>query len=195
MKLKYYLRALGVGIVVTALLMGFATQPPKSVREDTIEQNAVLTDVASVEESSEEAAASDEKPALEPEETEESEAESSAEAEEEISVEESSEEASEEEPVEEPAEESTEEAEEESVEESTEESHEPLTGTITFSIVKGDSSDRVARKLYDLGLVKDAKAFDRYLCQNGYDKRISTGNYEVSLSASEEEIAKTIAGK
>ena len=176
MKLKYYLRALGIGIVVTALLMGFATQPPKSVREDTTEQNAVLTDVASVEESSEEAAASDEKPALEPEETEESEAESSAEAEEELSEEETLEE-------------------ETLEEESTEESVEESTGTITFSIVKGDSSDRVARKLYDLGLVKDAKAFDRYLCQNGYDKRISTGNYEVSLSASEEEIAKTIAGK
>lgn len=64
--------------------------------------------------------------------------------------------------------------------------------TITLEIRRGDSSVSVARKAADAGLVESAADFDVFLCQNGYDKRISIGSYEITLGASEKEIADAI---
>ena len=90
------------------------------------------------------------------------------------------------------------EAESEPVEESREQPVEDTMApeTVTFQIHSGDSSVSVAKRLAEAGLVGDAKAFDRYLCQNGYDKKIRTGTYEIQSDSSNEEIAKIItAGK
>ena len=95
--------------------------------------------------------------------------------------------------------ESAEPAESEEVPESTEaieseevpESTEPAE-TVTITVVKGDSSVSVSRDLEEAGLVESAKDFDRYLCNNGYDKRISVGTYEIPIGTSEEKIAKII---
>lgn len=62
----------------------------------------------------------------------------------------------------------------------------------TFEIVSGQSSVSVSEHLKEIGLIFDSEEFDRYLCQNGYDKRISTGSFEISADASYEEIAKII---
>ncbi len=67
-------------------------------------------------------------------------------------------------------------------------------GIAYFEIVYGESSNSVSRILAELGLVEDAAVFDNYLCANGYSKRIHTGNYAVALGTSEEEIAKIITG-
>ena len=64
--------------------------------------------------------------------------------------------------------------------------------TVTITVVKGDSSVSVSRDLEEAGLVESAKDFDRYLCNNGYDKRISVGTYEIPIGTSEEKIAKII---
>lgn len=64
--------------------------------------------------------------------------------------------------------------------------------TTTLEIRRGDSSISVARKAADAGLVESAADFDVFLCQNGYDKRISIGSYEIKLGASEKEIADAI---
>lgn len=47
-------------------------------------------------------------------------------------------------------------------------------------------------KLQEAGLVSSASEFDRYLYQNGYDKRIRTGVFEIPAGADAEEIAKII---
>ena len=44
----------------------------------------------------------------------------------------------------------------------------------------------------EAGLVEDASDFDRYLVDNGYSRRISTGTYEIPLDSTQEEIAKII---
>ena len=68
-------------------------------------------------------------------------------------------------------------------------------GTIPFSIIRGDSSDSVSRRLEEAGLIDNAVAYDRYLCQNGYDKRIQTGNYDIPVNATGEEIAVIITNR
>lgn len=61
-----------------------------------------------------------------------------------------------------------------------------------ITVSSGDGSDTVAEKLYEAGLVSDAAAYDRYLCQNGYDKKICTGVKTIPAGADEAEIAKIL---
>lgn len=63
---------------------------------------------------------------------------------------------------------------------------------ITVVVERGSGSDTVARKIEAAGLVANASEFDRYLCNNGYDKRISAGNHKIPIDAREEEIAKIL---
>ena len=63
---------------------------------------------------------------------------------------------------------------------------------ITVVVERGSGSDAVARKIEAAGLVANASEFDRYLCNNGYDKRISAGNHKIPINAREEEIAKIL---
>ena len=66
-------------------------------------------------------------------------------------------------------------------------------GTITIS--SGDSSDRVARKLADAGIVSSAAEYDRFLCTHGYDRVLRTGTYTISAGMSDDEIARMITGR
>ncbi len=68
----------------------------------------------------------------------------------------------------------------------------PDNGVVTFEVKQGDSSVSVARRAEEMGLVESAVEFDRFLCQNGYDRRISPGSYQISAMASQEEIADKI---
>lgn len=66
-------------------------------------------------------------------------------------------------------------------------------GTITIQVNSGDGSLTVSRKLEEAGLVASATDFDLYLCQNGYDKRLNVGTFEIPAGAGQEQIAKIIA--
>lgn len=65
--------------------------------------------------------------------------------------------------------------------------------TVTIVIVRGDSSYTVSRRLQEAGLIDDADAYDSYLVNNGYSKTIRTGTYRIPVGASWEEIAEIIA--
>lgn len=67
--------------------------------------------------------------------------------------------------------------------------------TAGITIIRGDDSGSVSRQLYEAGLVENAKEFDNYLCNNGYSRSINPGTYEIAPGTSEEEIAKIITGK
>lgn len=67
--------------------------------------------------------------------------------------------------------------------------------TVTIVIKGGSGSEAVSRTLAEAGLVPDAKAYDQYLCDNGYSKGLRAGTYEIPEGASEEEIANMIATK
>jgi hypothetical protein len=67
--------------------------------------------------------------------------------------------------------------------------------TVTLTIVRGDSSVSVSRRLYEAGLVESAVEFDKYLCKEGYDKYICVGTFEIAPDADFETIAKIITKK
>ncbi len=69
----------------------------------------------------------------------------------------------------------------------------PAAGTyVTLTVYSGNSSDTVANRAKELGLVTDAKDFDNYLVRNGYANRIRVGSFQIPVGASYETIAKAI---
>lgn len=63
---------------------------------------------------------------------------------------------------------------------------------ISVNIEAGMWSKEICHKLQELGLVDDAEKFDDYLCDEGYASLIHIGKYQIPVGASYEEIAKII---
>lgn len=215
MKIRYYLRGLGLGILVTAIFFMVSGKNNQTMSDEMIKARArelgmtesgVLSDLAVAEE---------EETVSTPEETEEvistEEVLQETVSEEVTDVEETVAETVEEETI------STEEmtSEETSDEETTEEettvevasqssskpqeadsettdSASPNTEPVSVAVNRGEGSDTVSRRLQELGLVADAYEYDRYLMANGYDKRIGAGEHVIPAGATWEDIAKIL---
>ena len=65
--------------------------------------------------------------------------------------------------------------------------------TVKITVTRGNGSRSVCNQLAEAGLIEDAAAFDQYLIDSGYSKRISAGTFEIPKDASDEEIAKIIS--
>ena len=173
MKLKYYLRGLGIGMAVTALILGisFSGRQGQEAQTLTDEQIRERASELGMVDSSELTLAALQNSAqtqttMEPEVTEEPEATAEPET-----------------------------TTEPEATEAPELITAPEQSQTTITIKKGSDSGSVSRQLYEAGLVENAKAFDNYLCNNGYSRSISPGIYEIAHGTSEEEIAKIITGK
>ena len=177
MKLKYYLRGLGIGIVVTVLLMGVSSSK---------EAKAETTQVAAVEKMTEETETAETT-------VEESNAAETITAKEaKTSETETQEETKNTEDAEQAEEVSTIITEEETM--ASVEIADGAAESYLLNIVKGDDSGTVARKLQNAGLVENATEFDAFLMQHGYDKKISVGVVEIPLNATWMEIAQKLSG-
>lgn len=172
MKLKYYLRGLGIGMIVTALILGISfsnrqDQTSQIMTDDQIRERAAELGMVDSSELTLAALQDSAKQPTEgtPEETTQTQEQNNIEAEPETTAE----------------------------PEVTEAPQRTQTASIT--IQRGDDSGSVSRWLYEAGLVENAKAFDNYLCNNGYSRSINPGTYEIAPGTSEEEIAKIITGK
>lgn len=172
MKLKYYLRGLGIGMIVTALILGISfsnrqDQTSQIMTDDQIRERAAELGMVDSSELTLAALQNSAKQPTEgtPEETTQTQEQNNIEAEPETTAE----------------------------PEVTEAPQRTQTASIT--IQRGDDSGSASRRLYEAGLVENAKAFDNYLCNNGYSRSINPGTYEIAPGASEEEIAKIITGK
>lgn len=185
MKLKYYLRGLGMGMIVTALLMGVSV----SGEAGSHGQDTALTEEMTEKETAETLAERAEK-----EEKEEKEEQEEKETQQETQETEATAEIVETEPAEtwEETAQETESAEETTV---SIETVEGAQKSYLLNIVKGDDSGTVARKLQNAGLIENATEFDAFLMQHGYDKKISVGVVEIPLDATWMEIAKRLSGK
>lgn len=196
MKLKYYLRGLGIGMAVTALILGISFsgrqgQETQTLTDEQIKERAA--ELGMVDSSELTLAALQNSAQLQPQVTTEPEATAEPEATVEPEVTAEPETTTEPEATAEP--EVTAEPEitaEPEVTAEPELSH-PFITSITIN--KGADSGSVSRQLYEAGLVENAKAFDDYLCNNGYSRNINPGTYEIAPGTSEEEIAKIITGK
>lgn len=194
MKLKYYLRGLGIGILVTAVIMGVTqgsrkeTLSDREIRERAaalgmVEPGNSLADLEAVEtpaatetpEAVETPAATEIPEAAEtPAATETPEAAETPAATEAPAATETPEVTAR--PTQKPAEEEE-------------------GSSYTFEIQAGDSSYQVAYRLQQAGLVADARDFDNYLCSKGYDRKLKTGSYEIPETATEEEISEILCGR
>lgn len=220
MKLRYYLRGLGIGMLVAALVLILSgktggmsdeavkrraselgmVEKNKSVLEDIDDEPAVeedkkedmsdKTDVETVSDPGDEAQAELTDPSSE----EVQAADQVAEGEEAVSGDGSTQEV----PVQaEDAGQAQAEGIEQRADEVADRAEEiadnaPEGQVITFTVVQGDTSISVARRAQEAGLVGSAIEFDRFLCQNGYERRISIGTYEIRLGETEKEIADKI---
>lgn len=204
MKLKYYLRGLGIGILITTVILSLAGIGRKNMTDEEVVKRAkelgmvestLLSDLPDQTKAEEVRPTEPETP--EPEtslQPETSEQENSAEPE--TSEPETSEPEVSPEPEESDSTPETPVAPEEtpvSPEDGNPDT--PAGETVTLIIGRGESSTTVSKNLKKAGIVEDAAAFDRFLCNNGYDKKIITGTYEIPYGASEEEIAKIITRK
>ncbi|MBD9083904.1 MAG: hypothetical protein EGR48_10140 [Lachnospiraceae bacterium] len=221
MKLKYYLRGLGIGMAVTALILGISfsgrqgqeaqTLTDEQIRERASElgmvdnseltlaalQNSAQSQTTMEPEVTEESKlTADPETTTEPEATAEPETTTEPKAPAEPEMTTKPEVTAEPEMATKP--ETTAEPEMTTKPEATKEPElitAPEQSQTTITIKKGSDSGSVSRVLYEAGLVENAKAFDNYLCNNGYSRSINPGIYEIAPGTSEEEIAKIITGK
>lgn len=205
MKLNYYLRGLGIGMAVTALILGisFSGRQGQEAQTLTDEQIRERASELGMVDSSEltlaalaSSAAQTPETTIEPETAAETETTTEPEATAEPKMTTEPEATAEPEMTTEP--ETTAEPEMTTEPEATEEPElttVPEQSQTTITIKKGSDSGSVSRMLYEAGLVENAKAFDNYLCNNGYSRSINPGIYEIAPGTSEEEIAKIITGK
>ena len=190
MKLKYYLRGLGIGILVTTVILSLAGVGRKNMTDEEVVKRAkelgmvestLLSDLPD-QTKTDEVRPTEPGISLQPETSEPEESTSTPEtpvAPEETTTTQETPTAPEETPV------------------SPEDGNPdiPTGETVTLVIGRGESSTTVSKNLKKAGIVEDAAAFDRFLCNNGYDKKIITGTYVIPYGASEEEIAKIITRK
>ncbi|MCD8039003.1 MAG: hypothetical protein LUE96_07960 [Lachnospiraceae bacterium] len=199
MKAKYILRGLGLGMIITAVVMSAYTRSAVAdaradvlneygITQGTLETETVAETQSDTEAASEEA----DEPVIERDETLESQINSVLDA------------AAESEPE---APEAALESETAASDEAKEEASEPEASddadtsdkpeddraqAVTIEISKGDDSGSVSRKLYNAGLVENASEFDAFLMQHGYDKKINTGTKLIYPDDSWQEIAEKL---
>lgn len=152
MKLKYYLRGLGIGIIVTTIVLTISN----NIRVNELKKGL---DEVSVTEATKETLFAVTEAATEPQ---------------------------------------TESKTEPQTEPETELITEPETQkviTYTLKIEKGMYSEKVAGILYENGIVDDKKSFNKYLADNKYSSKISTGEFVLTSDMTYEQIAKKITVK
>lgn len=212
MKIRYQMRGLAIGIIVTALLMGVATDEGRPLTDAEIKilaselgmvesdslklsdiQNATANPpaVPTVEPATEPKPEPTMEPTAEPtlEPTVEPAGENETESASEQTADSTSEPASDlsVDPTPEPTAEPTSKPATEPVVTS-----EPAAESVVIVVNPGATSVSVSKLLAEVGLVADANEYDAYLCNNGYSRRIAVGSFEITKGASEEEIAKII---
>ncbi len=194
MKLKYYLRGLGIGILVTTVILSLAGIGRKNMTDEEVIKRAkelgmvestLLSDLA-------DQAKADEVQPTEPETSPQPEETLPPETTPEITPETAPEQETPGAPDKTSEPETTPDT---PVSPEDGSSDTPAGETFTLVIGRGESSTTVSKNLQKAGIVEDAAAFDKFLCNNGYDKKIITGTYEIPYGASEEEIAKIITRK
>lgn len=62
----------------------------------------------------------------------------------------------------------------------------------TIVVESGNGSDTVSRKLVEAGLVENAEAFDKYLCNHDYDYKITVGKHTIPAGSTYDEIARIL---
>ncbi|SDB10258.1 endolytic transglycosylase MltG [Eubacterium oxidoreducens] len=195
MKLKYYLRGLGIGIIITVIIMmiAFHVHGSDMTDEEVIERAKQLgmveaEDSGVVADQTTEGDTSDTSTneASDSTSTSDTTKESTSDTDSTLEEESKSESTDEEETK---SDEST------SEETSSNTNETKKSKTVKVTINSGASSDTIAQLLYEKGIVDDAYAFNDYLVSNGYANVLRTGSFELPTGASYKKIAKLLTNK
>lgn len=173
MKLKYYLRGLGIGILVTAAILTIVYHTKGSMSDSQIMKRAAQLGMvmASTEEDTLFAQTTQVDTTIEETGT--------------ISVEETT-------TVVETTEAVTEASTEKPTEAPTKAPTEPAAAEAVLTISPGMYSESVSAELVRLGIITNQKEFNSYLVNNGYAERIQTGDFKIKADMSYDEIARII---
>ena len=207
MKAKYYLRGLGIGVIVAVVIMGVTQDGRKETLSDReimeraaelgmVEAGGSLADMAeaATQEEKEEEALTAQMPGNE---VEEKPSEESTEAPTEKPTEtptETLEEMATEKPTETPTETPTEKPTETPKATAEETLSKASSGTVLIEVKSGEGSYTICQKLVEKGLITSATEFDNYLYTGGYDRKLRAGSFEIPEGAQPEEIAKILCG-
>lgn len=169
MKLKYYLRGLGIGILVTAAILTIVYHTKGSMSDSQIMKRAAQLGMvmASTEDDTLFAQTTQVDTTIEETGT--------------ISVEETT-----------TVVETTEAVTEASTEKPTEAPTEPAVAEAVLTISPGMYSESVSAELVRLGIITNQKEFNSYLVNNGYAECIQTGDFKIKADMSYDEIARII---
>ena len=173
MKLKYYLRGLGIGILVTAAILTIVYHTKESMSDSQIMKRAAQLGMVM---------ASTEEDTLFAQTTQ---ADTTIEETGTISVEETT-------TVVETTEAVTEAPTEKPTEAPTKAPTEPAAAEAVLTISPGMYSESVSAELVRLGIITNQKEFNSYLVNNGYAERIQTGDFKIKADMSYDEIARII---
>ena len=184
MKLKYYLRGLGIGIIVTTIILVscFSMQKPKMTDAQIIEKASQLGMIMPEQDS----VVAAETETTEPEETQQK-------NEQQLAAEEAQQET--EQQTEVPKEQATEETQQDAPSEDTEnaESEEPAQQEpFTLVVNRGDVCRTMCENLAANGVIDDSEGLRKYLSEVGYASFISAGTYQIPYHASYEEITNIL---
>ena len=207
MRLKSYLKGLGIGITITALILilAGAAKGKKMTDADVVKrakelgyvESTTLTSpsaqtgieeketVENKEEKKEEIAKVEDDKKEEDKETDKNTAEENKEEKDKTSEDTPK--------VEENKEENKEEVKEEKKEEVKETT--PPSNTSDYVIVtvrSGQGSEEAARAAKAAGLITDEVDFNNYMCANGYDRKLNVGDHEIPAGADYETICKAL---
>ena len=173
MKLKYYLRGLGIGILVTAAILTIVYHTKGSMSDSQIMKRAAQLGMvmASTEDDTLFAQTTQVDTTIEETGT--------------ISVEETT-------TVVETTEAVTEASTEKPTEAPTEAPTEPAAAEAVLTISPGMYSESVSAELVRLGIITNQKEYNSYLVNNGYAECIQTGDFKIKADMSYDEIARII---
>ncbi len=173
MKLKYYLRGLGIGILVTAAILTIVYHTKGSMSDSQIMKRAAQLGMVmgSTEDDTLFAQTTQVDTTIEETGT--------------ISVEETT-------TVVETTEAVTEASTEKPTEAPTEAPTEPAAAEAVLTISPGMYSESVSAELVRLGIITNQKEFNSYLVNNGYAECIQTGDFKIKADMSYDEIARII---
>lgn len=170
MKLKYQLRGLGIGLIITTIILTISNNV-RRLESESIRNNKPQETTGSVLAFDKDAT----KDSTGKEETSDKESQSK----EESATEESKPNPTQEQPK-------------ETQEQPKQTQEEPTSQIVTVRIKDVYYANKAADIVYDAGLITDKKEFVAYLAANGYAEKIQEGVYNISKGASYEMIAKTI---
>lgn len=192
MKLKYYLRGIGIGMIVTTviLMIAFSVHRERPLSDDEIRERAAQLGMVMPEDLPVSDKLSDTEPSAQPNDDQKESGETSEEetdasksgsknidgmSEGKIEDDESDSDAS--------------------VKEKEDKIEQEVIEQAEITIVGGEYSDDVCKKLKKAGVIKDADDFNKYLAEGGYDNLIQPGNYVIPLNADYDAIIKLITEK